>query len=415
MFKEYRFLSFCICLLLILTGCGQNYSAITIFRYDISAAIKSLDPQFAVNADAQMIISNCFQGLLKYSSKGEIIPAAAESYSLSDDGLKYVFKLKSGLRWSDGSQLTAHDFLWALRRLFSSSSSPFAQDFSSIKGAKQILAGKLSIDSLSVSAPDDLTLLIELDAPNSFFLSQLTTTAAMPCRESYFTGQKGRYGLAGGTLLFNGPFTVKNWSSSSVSLRKNEYYTGQVAAAGVDLHIGRGNAAGLFAKGDSDFCLLPYENIGDRQVDASNRFYNQVWSLVFNQRLPVYANERVRASLSSVLETSILKENLPPALKPYQGIVPETSALMGFNYRELAGTPSAPTSPADLRGAFYTALSKLGQEKLPKSTLYVPDTVIGRKIGGPISTSLATAAFRFCEYCSASDKRTGKHCCFGSI
>jgi oligopeptide transport system substrate-binding protein len=371
------------CIALMAAGCGRRQKAPDIFRYDLAAPVVNLDPQFARQPEAKLIIHNCFRALLRIEADGSLAADAAEDYSVSGDGLQYTFRLKTGLLWSDGSPLTANDYQFALQRLFNPSApSPYAQDFLSIKGAPEILSGTLAVENLGVSAPDDLTLVVQLETPNASFPALMASSASMPCNAQFFAGQKGRYGLAHDSVIYNGAFSVRSWNAQCVSLRQNENHDGR-CAYGIDLHIGRGQPSVLFEAGESDFCLLSWEAFDGRQRPPSAKpYYNQVYSLVFNQNRAVYADRRIRTALAGTLETGSIRELLSEDLRPSTGIIPETAWLKGTSYRQIGGDIVPVVFPSNLRGSFYQALSEMELDKLPKSTLYVPDTDTGRRLGG---------------------------------
>src|SRR5688572_9378001 len=78
---------------------------------------RSLDPQVGVGNSASLILNDLFEGLVSLSPDGKPVPGAAESWSVSDDGRTYKFVLRPGLKWSDGTPLTADDFVYSFRRL----------------------------------------------------------------------------------------------------------------------------------------------------------------------------------------------------------------------------------------------------------------------------------------------------------
>ena len=76
-----------------------------------------LDPGVTNNSFAQYVIINCFEGLVTYDADGELVGGSAEDWDVSDDGTVYTFHLRDGLKWSDGSPLTANDFVYAIQRV----------------------------------------------------------------------------------------------------------------------------------------------------------------------------------------------------------------------------------------------------------------------------------------------------------
>ena len=127
-------------LVLALSGC----SAPKTLGFDIPRGVDSFDPQLAESDPELIIVENCFQGLLDKDENGIIIPGAAESWKVSEDGLTYTFNIKEGLFWNDGeTPVTADDFLFAFQRLFSAeTSAPPEAIFSISKIPKLFLTEK---------------------------------------------------------------------------------------------------------------------------------------------------------------------------------------------------------------------------------------------------------------------------------
>ena len=213
----------CVACTLLFAGCARYSPAI--IRVDISSPVHNLDPQFATDPTARMLIANLFEGLMVQDSDGQLRLGAAAGYSVSPDGLTYTFTLRDDLRWQDGSAVTSRDFVFAFRRIFSPHApSPFAGEFLAITNAERVMAGEASHITLGVLARDPQTVIFILERPDPGFLASLAHTAAMPCNQSAFEQTMGRYGLAIGYLVSNGPFTLGRWNASQIHLNRSEYF-----------------------------------------------------------------------------------------------------------------------------------------------------------------------------------------------
>ena len=108
--------------------------------------------------------------------------------------------------------VTAQDYVFALKRILSPEmQSPYAKEFSCIKGGEACINGSASADSVGVRAKDDYTLEVQLDYPSADFLALMATTAASPCNEEFFLSTRGRYGLDDDSVMSNGAFFVRQW------------------------------------------------------------------------------------------------------------------------------------------------------------------------------------------------------------
>lgn len=390
MHKSASGLVFCLfCFLLLLAGCGGNAGGI--FRYDIARPPASLDPQIAVSESEALILANLFEGLTVLTPDGEAALACAERMEVSADGLTYTFTLREGLLWSDGTPLTAADFVFGLRRLFDEGfPSPYAEEYAAILNAPEILAGTRPADELGVSAPDERTVRIVLSSPDSDLPALLAQNPAMPCNEAFFREQKGRYGRDGQNLLYNGPFVVKNWTGESVSLRRNERYRLPVLADGVNFYAGRGDAVDRFLAGESDACLIPYHRLADLGAEGEDYLYDQSWTLLFQFDHAALSNEKIRAAMLAAFPENRFASLLPPSVRSSSSLIPADARLSGIPWSELAGAPASPTGSAEPRQAFYAALEEMGLEKLPKITLLVPDFAPGAAIGSAMQRAWQT-------------------------
>ena len=130
---------------------------------NIASEPDHLDPALNSSVDGACLAALSFAGLYTYDAEGQTVPACAEGYTVSDDGLTYVFTLKDGLKWSDGSDLTAADFEYAWKRAAApATGADYSYMFAGIKGCP---------DNLAVTASEDgKTLTVELNAPCAYML-----------------------------------------------------------------------------------------------------------------------------------------------------------------------------------------------------------------------------------------------------
>lgn len=260
----------CLMLIFALTGCLSEEQETL---YPLSASPVNLDPQLAQGEDTDFVIRHLFEGLVAVLD-GEIVPAAAERWEVSDDGMQYIFTLRADGSWSDGEPLTAADFVYAFTRLFDPAThAPAASDFTAIKGAQQRLDGEDV--PLGVQAKGT-TLTFTLSHPDNRFLYLLTTAPASPCREDYFLGTHGRYGLERNAILGNGPFYLSTWDADYLRLRGRQ----GTAAAETVLRLDIGGEA-------SDAVWELADGEGE----------SLVYGLLFNETDELFSEKAVRQAL----------------------------------------------------------------------------------------------------------------------
>jgi oligopeptide transport system substrate-binding protein len=185
----------------------------------------TLDPQLGRTDASFNILRDVFEGLTAVGPDGSAVPAAAESWTVAPDGLEYVFRLRPGLRWSNGDPVTAADYVAGLRRLVDpATGSPYAQAIEPVVNASAIAAGEMQPDALGVSAPDALTLRIQLVTPAPYLLGLLAQPSAFPVHGPSLAANGAEYARPG-KLVSNGAFVLEDWVlGSHVVLRRNPHY-----------------------------------------------------------------------------------------------------------------------------------------------------------------------------------------------
>mgnify|MGYP004678251891 FL=1 len=149
-----------------MTACGnRSAQAGRNIRLTMAKMPTNVDPQLAESAEELAIVRNSFEGLMRVDG-GKIVNAACEDCSISGDGLTYTFTLKKGLKWSDGSTLTADDFRFGLvRALRPETASPDAERLFSIKNAEAVHSGNADEGTLGIESDGKRTLVITLSSP----------------------------------------------------------------------------------------------------------------------------------------------------------------------------------------------------------------------------------------------------------
>ena len=157
-----------------------NVQAQTVLRIGNVGEPKTLDPHFVSGVWENRIVGDLFMGLTTEGPDASTIPGAAESWTVSDDGLVYTFKLRAH-NWSDGTPVSAEDFVYSMRRiLLPATAAEYASLLYTIKNAEAVNSGKAAPEELAVKALDEQTLEITLEAPAPFFIDQLTHYTAFP-------------------------------------------------------------------------------------------------------------------------------------------------------------------------------------------------------------------------------------------
>ncbi len=361
--------------------------------YSLSASPATLDPQYATDTASQIVINNTFEGLVRLSSDGEIIPGIAESWNVSGDGLTYTFNLKANTEWYcpsvlkrefgedfynkfSAEKVTASDFVFAMQRAVSpETASPNAHRLFVIENASEIYSGKAEASTLGVSAPQDYTLIIKLHEPCPDMLERLTESAFMPCNEEFFNSMNGRYGLTHRHILCNGPFYVSAWDKeSSLSIRRNKYYAGEQAVMPSSVNFSfdydAQTIAGKISSAAASAALLPPDCEAPENSVVVKENPNSVFGFVFNCSDSRLKNTNLRLALCSSIDRSLFSQEQNNTV-PMSGFVPQSCFAGSVNYREAIGnqTPQINSGVSAAAAYWKVALSELNADKISLTVL----------------------------------------------
>lgn len=190
----------------------------------------SLDPALAEDIHAFNILADLYEGLVSESATGELLPAAAESWTVSEDELTYLFTIRDDARWSNGDALTSHDFVRAFRRVANpATASSYGFLLEPIRHFVEVQNASLPVDQLGVTAIDDHVLRIRLREPTPQMLSVLAMPIALPTHVSA-DGESAF--LDPGAFVGNGAYLLLSRAPGGpVRLRRNPSYWGAKSVA----------------------------------------------------------------------------------------------------------------------------------------------------------------------------------------
>lgn len=277
----------------------------------------SLDPHKISGDWENRIAGDIFEGLVTEDMGAEAIPGQAESWTVSDDGLVYTFKLRGGIQWTDGKPVTAGDFVFALQRLMNpETAASYAYLQYPIKNAEGINGGDITdITSLGVKAIDDTTLEITLEQPTPYFISALTHYTAYPLPQ-HIVEAKGDEWVKIDNIVTNGPYTPTDWVPGShvTTVKNDKYYDADsLKIEGANFFVLEDQSAALKRYRAGEFDILTdfptdqyewmQENLpGQAQVAPFAGLYYYV---VNNTKAP-FDNADVRQALSMSINREVI-------------------------------------------------------------------------------------------------------------
>lgn len=197
-----------------------------VLRQGLGDEIESFDPGKQETVSAQYVSLDAFEGLTTYGPKGEIVPAAAKGWDLSDDGKTYTFHLRENAKWSNGDPVVAGDFVYAwLRVADPKTESPYAYFLDTVAGFADFRNGKTTdASTIAVKAVDDHTLQVTLANPVPYFPAMMRSPVTFPVHKGTID-KFGDQWTKPGNAVSNGAYMLSEWTpNTSLTLVKNPNY-----------------------------------------------------------------------------------------------------------------------------------------------------------------------------------------------
>jgi ABC-type transport system substrate-binding protein len=190
--------------------------------------VATLDPALLIDIGTEAVVGQLFRCLVEVTPELDVVPDMARSWEVLDAGRKYVFHLREDARWSDGQPVTAHDFAYAWKRLLTMDV-PMgnAEPLYHIRGARSFHQGiTRDPEAVAVRAPDDVTLVVELESPAAYFL-QWVGHIAMSAVPRHIVDALGSEWTGLRNIVTNGPFRIESWHpGKSMAMVRHPGYTG---------------------------------------------------------------------------------------------------------------------------------------------------------------------------------------------
>ncbi len=383
---------------------GTDSTAATggnVLKVHFDVEVASLDPQIATDGTSFEVIAATTEGLYSVDAEGSPILALAEKVDKSEDGLTYTFTLRDA-KWSNGTPVTANDFVFAWRRLVDpvvASEYSFIAAIANIKNAAAITSGEVAVDQLGVTAKDDKTLVVNLDVPVPFFESLLAFPSFLPVNEAFFTEKGDSFGTSPDTVLSNGPFILTAYepAATSISLAKSTTYwdAAKVSLDGIEYQVIKDSQQTMlsYQNGDLDVATLSGEQVEQFQADPEfhSIMAGYLWYISPNQTVAGLENLNLRMALALAYDKeSIAKNILKDGSIVADFAVPTKLATGpdGKDFRETTGTYLS-TDKAKAVEYWDKAKAELGISEV-KYTMIVEDTESATNVAQFIQSEIQT-------------------------
>ena len=389
-------------MLVFILSCGsKGGSSSNTFTLNITAEPESVDPQLSTDVAGSDVLTFISEGILKRDKDGKVVGGLAEKWEVSEDGLKWTFHLRDGIKWSNGDPITAKDFKvgW-IRALDPNTASQYSYMLYPIKNAEAFNNGKAKAEDLGIKVVDDKTIEVTLEAPTPYFDDLLTFKTYMPTNEKFLAEKGDKYFAEDAeNVLSSGPYVMKEWvHDSEIKLEKNpNYYDAKnVKVDNVVLKLIADNAAAFnaFKNGEVDVTTVTTEQAkefaGDDRLKSNND--GSVWYMLFNMKNKVLANKNVRkALLMAVNREEMTSKVLNGSGRAAKTFVPAGIGMQGLEKADF--TEEVPTTipgfnPEEAKKLLAEGLKELGLKEFPSLELLFNDSGNNKVIAEYIQESL---------------------------
>ena len=336
------------------------------------------------------ILGHVMEGLLRYDANNRLVGGVAERWEGTE--MLWTFHLRDEARWHTGEPITAHDFVFAWRKVVDpANASQYAFIMFGIENAEAINRGDMPLESLGVRAIDERTLEVRLARPLPYF-GKLTAFATYnPINEAFYDSRAGRYAADAEDMLYNGPFVISSWvHGASLRLEKNPTYwdAGRIKLNAIDhayITTDTNAVLNLFKDDKVALTSLNAENLDDalQQRWRINRFADgSVYFMELNHAPDrLTSNYSLRKALQAVNDPAelVYKVIKLPGNLPGQSLFPVW--LKGVNGYFRQEYPAPEHLPDEALGRRYLAqaLDELGLDGPPTLVMLTGDSPSANK------------------------------------
>ena len=328
-----------------LSGCGGSNSASKngkILTIEEGPDVETIDPALNQAADGANYITMLSDNLLRLDKDGKIAPSLAEKYEVSDDGLTWTFHLRDGLKWSDGSDFTANDFVYSWQRMVDPEvAAPYAETvLGMVDGYKDAIGNPDANGNttttpdrtkLKVEAPDDKTLIVHMSHPTPYFDRLATFAALSPVKKDVVEANPDGWSLDPKTYVSTGPFKLTEWKQGShILVTKNEYYWNKDAVKldGIKCLLMQDQNAAFSAYESGEASMIkdyPVQEVTTMQKrpDYKSSPKLGISYIDVNNDLDEFKDPKVREALALALDRKYMADTITAGINsPATGFIP---------------------------------------------------------------------------------------------
>jgi len=372
----------------------QETSGEKVLNLVMDSEPSSMDIHYAYVPTVQNVMYAIWEPLVRFDN-GAVVGAAAESWTVNDDNTVFTFKIREGMKWTDGEPLTAKHYYDSFERQFNpNTNTSYGTLSNTFLNGTAYNAGEITdFGEVGVKMLDDYTLELTTAEPCDYFLNFLCFSAFLPIRLDIVEKQGEGYGAEAKDLVFCGAFTLEEWAHEShLILKKNpDYWNAEnvkIDKVNYEIVMDANTRANMFENGEVDVVdLEAAQYLQYKDSPYMKQFQSgTVYMLMFQMNDKIMANANIRAAMGWAIDRQAIATVLEGKATGAQRFVPDVIAGAEKPYAEMTPnvTSFAPTQDLDkAKECLQKGLEELGYSdvsELPEIKILAIDNEDGRLI-----------------------------------
>lgn len=299
----------------------------------------TLDWSMATDTSSYTVLNNIMEGLTQFDAEFHPLPALAESWTVSDDGKTYTFKIREGVKWTDGKPLTAGDFEYSWKRLLNpETGADYAYFLYDIVNAEEYNTGEIKdADKVGIKVVDDETLEVALKKPASYFPSLLSFMATYPMRKDVVE-EHGLRWTEPENIVTLGPYRLASWRHHDhILLTRSDDYRGEkprIEKVRIIMNENPSSALAQYESGELDYAdgksIPPLEvpRLKDLPDFKATLMFRTNY-IAFNVEKPPFDNPLVRKAFAASIDRQSIVDLIQGAGVTTKSWIPNN--MLGYN------------------------------------------------------------------------------------
>ena len=299
----------------------------------------TLDWSMATDVSSYTVLNNIMDGLTQFDAEFRPLPALAESWTVSDDGKTYTFKIRDGVKWTDGKPLTAGDFEYSWKRLLNpETGADYAYFLYDIVNAEEYNTGEINdADKVGIKVVDDGTLRVTLKKPAAYFPSLLSFMATYPMRKDVVEEHGIRW-TEPENIVTLGPYGLTSWKHHDhILLTRNGDYWGdkpRIEKVRIIMNENPSSALAQYESGELDYAdsksIPPLEVPRLKDLpDFKTTLMFRTNYIAFNVEKPPFDNPLVRKAFAASIDRQSIVDLIQGAGVTTKSWIPNN--MLGYN------------------------------------------------------------------------------------